>query len=120
MTLASLRAFALRLPQATVVRQWGGSWVFKVGGKLFLVVVADGDIPVAATFKPRPQDRAALSQREGLRLAPYLARAGWVQVDDMDSVASDELRPWILASYQAACLRVSKRERTALGLHTGP
>ena len=119
MTLSALRAYALSLPQASLVRQWGDAWVFKVGGKLFLVVSADGDIPVSATFKPTPAERKDLEGRDGLRPAPYLARAGWLMIDDLDSVSSRELCAWIRGSYEAACARLGRRRRAELGLGPG-
>ena len=42
MRLAALRTHALGLPHTTVVKQWGENLVFKVAGKMFLIVSLDG------------------------------------------------------------------------------
>ncbi len=51
MRLDSLRAFALEQPHATVVQQWSEHLVFKVAGKMFLIVALDGALAESSTFK---------------------------------------------------------------------
>ncbi|HIP79896.1 MAG TPA: MmcQ/YjbR family DNA-binding protein, partial [Kiloniellaceae bacterium] len=72
MTYEEFNAFCKALPATTYVVQWGGSHVWKVGGKVFAVGGwADG--APAYTFKTSPLSYEILQDQPGLRPAPYLA-----------------------------------------------
>ncbi|MEO7413216.1 MAG: MmcQ/YjbR family DNA-binding protein, partial [Opitutaceae bacterium] len=72
MRLASLRAFALDLPHATVVRQWGNNLVFKIAGKMFLLISLDAEVIEAVAFKCSPGEFKRLTDIDGIVPAPYL------------------------------------------------
>ena len=116
MTLAALKAFALSLPHATVVQQWGDVLVFKVGGKMFLLVSFEGSLPEAMSFRPDTGQFEELASTDGLKPAPYLARAGWIQVCDLDAVSPATLREWIRTSHAQIVGKLPKNKRKALGL----
>lgn len=116
MTLAGLRAFALGLPQATVIQQWGEVLVFKVGGKMFLLIPFEGSLSESMSFKPEEDRFEELAGTDGLRPAPYLARARWVQVEDMDAFSAATLQGWIRMSHRTVVAGLSKKKRAELGL----
>jgi predicted DNA-binding protein (MmcQ/YjbR family) len=116
MTLAALKAFSLRLPKASVVQQWGEVLVFKVAGKMFLLVPFEGDLALSASFKASADDFEALSQTDGFRPAPYLARAGWIQLEDMDAAPAARLQALVRTSYELVVAKVSAKKRSELGL----
>ena len=68
------------LPATTHVVQWGGSHVWKVGGKVF-AVGGLGAVETCFTFKVSDLAYEMLKQLPGLRPAPYLASRGlkWIQ-----------------------------------------
>ncbi len=116
MTLASIRASALRLPGASVIQQWGDMLVFKVGGKMFLVVAFADLLPESASFKAEPDEREELAETDGMRPAPYLARAGWIQVEDLDGVSASRLNELVRKSHALVVAGLSAKKRKELGL----
>jgi predicted DNA-binding protein (MmcQ/YjbR family) len=114
MRLPVLRAFALALPHTTVVRQWGEHLVFKVAGKMFLLIGLDGEVIETLSFKCSPEDLARLTDLDGIVPAPYLARASWVQVQDLGALRPVELEQQIRASYDLVWSRLPKKVRAEL------
>ena len=68
------------VPATTYVMQWGGSHVWKVGGKVFAIGGWDSGT-AAITFKVSDAAYEMLRDQPGLRPAPYLASRGmkWIQ-----------------------------------------
>lgn len=115
MRLHALRKFALSLPQATVTLQWGNNLVFKIAGKMFLILSLDGEIVEAAGFKCGPADFQRLTEIDGIVPAPYLARASWVQVQDLAALPAEELEALIRASYERVRAGLPRKIRDELG-----
>ncbi len=63
------------------VVQWGGSHVWKVGGKVFAIGGWEKSDGAAVTFKVSDLNFDVLSDEPGFRPAPYLASRGmkWIQ-----------------------------------------
>jgi predicted DNA-binding protein (MmcQ/YjbR family) len=114
MRLAALRTFALRLPQATVVRQWGNHLVFKVAGKMFLLIAVDEEVIETVAFKCSPGDFRRLAEIDGIIPAPYLARASWVQVQDLGALPMAELEQGIRSSYALVRATLPKKIQATL------
>ena len=79
MTLDEYNEFCRALPATTYVVQWGGSHVWKVGGKVFAIGGWEDD-EVRVTFKVSGISYEILKEQPGLRPAPYLASRGmtWI------------------------------------------
>ncbi len=109
MTLERLRELCLSLPGATEQIQWGADLVFKVGGKMFCVACTETrpDAP-ALSFKCGAERFAELVEREGVRPAPYLARAKWVALDRFDTLSVRELTPLIEQAYAHVLAKLPK------------
>lgn len=114
MRLHALRQFALSLPHTTVVKQWGENLVFKVGGKIFLIISIDGDLVEAVGFKCSAADFRRLTDLDGIIPAPYLARASWVQVEDLAALPAAELNRCIQQSYALVWAKLPKRLQASL------
>jgi predicted DNA-binding protein (MmcQ/YjbR family) len=114
MRLLALRAFALGLPHATVVQQWGNNLVFKVAGKMFLIIAIDGQVIETLSFKCSPAEFKRLSDVDGVIPAPYLARASWVQVQDLAALPTTELERRIRTSYDLVYSRLPQKIRIGL------
>jgi len=114
MRLAALRQFALSLPQTSVVKQWGECLVFKVVGKMFLVVVLDGEMIDGVVFKCTPEEFDALTELDGIVQAPYCAKRHWVRVDDLGALAAAELERRILRSYDLVVAKLPKKIQATL------
>ena len=63
-----IKSFALSLPQTAAVSQWGGL-VFKVAGKVFIILGLDGDLPDGISLKCTPEEFDSLVKRAGFGLA---------------------------------------------------
>lgn len=120
MTRAEFDAFCRDLPAATHVVQWGGASVWKVGGKIFEICSAwGGDAPADQprfSFKVSEIGFQLLPERPGIAKAPYLARAGWVQVQTADAMADPELREHIAASHKIVAAKLTRAIKASLGL----
>ena len=116
MTYEDYNAFCANMPAATYVMQWGGSHVWKVGGKVFCIGGGSDEAP-AYSFKASEIAFMVLPEREGFRPAPYLASRGlkWIQADGW-IVDGDELRDLIVASHRLVAEGLSRKARRELGL----
>jgi predicted DNA-binding protein (MmcQ/YjbR family) len=117
MTYEEYNAFCGGLPGATYVVQWGGSHVWKVGGKVFAIGGWHDDEP-SFTFKVSDIAFEMLKEQRGLRPAPYLASRGlkWIQHFAGPGLTDAELRDYIRQSHILVCQGLSKKSRRQLGL----
>ncbi len=116
MRLADLRAFALGLAHTTFVKQWGECLVFKVAGKMFLIIALDADLADAVVFKCMPDEFDALTEIDGVTQAPYCAKRMWVRVGDLAALPAAELKRRIQRSYDLVFAGLPKKTRSELGL----
>ena len=117
MLLDRLKSHALALPQTTVVAQWG-CLVFKVAGKIFLVLPLDGQLLEGVGFKVRPEEFDALTDIDGIGQAPYFAKRHWVKLSDPSALPEPELLRRIRDSYALVAAGLPKKTRQSLGLGT--
>lgn len=114
MRLAAIRSFALGLPHATVVKQWGENLVFKVAAKMFLIVSLDGEIAAGLIFKCTPGEFDALTEIDGIGQAPYCAKRHWVQMEDLGILPPAEIERLIRHSYDLVVAKMPKKMQAAL------
>lgn len=119
MTYEEFNAFCGALPATTHVVQWGGSHVWKVGGKVFAVGGWSSGAP-AISFKVSEVAFEMLKDRPGLRPAPYLASRGlkWIQHYAKPGLAEKDLKAYIGQSHQIVASGLSKKAQRALGLES--
>jgi predicted DNA-binding protein (MmcQ/YjbR family) len=117
MTYDEFNAFCRALPAITYVVQWGGSHVWKVGGKVFAIGGWRDDEP-SFTFKVSEISYEMLKAQPGLRPAPYLASRGlkWIQHFARPGLSDDELRDYVRQSHVIVSRGLSKKRRIELGL----
>lgn len=120
MTRPEFNAFCAGLPATTHVVQWGGSDVWKVGGKVFAICGWDviDDIP-GITFKTSEMGFEALRDAPGFRPAPYLASRGMKWIQRCGRADDDDVRSYLAASYDIVAAGLPKRTRLALALDVG-
>ena len=111
MTQAEVEAIALALPAATKVVQWGGSDVFKVGGKVFAIRGLSGGL----SFKVSPIGFEVLTYDGPARQAPYLAKGHWVLVD-LDALDPEDAAGWIATAHSLIAAKLTRKARAELGL----
>ena len=111
MTREEIEAFTMALPAVTQVVQWGGSDVYKVGGKVFAICGLSGGI----SFKVTPIGFVVLTEDGPGRQAPYCAEGHWVNVA-LDGAPDEDLRDWIRTAHSLIAAKLTKRARSELGL----
>ena len=114
MRLDQLRKFALALRQTAVVKQWGECLVFKVAGKMFLLIALDGELIDGVVFKCTPEEFDELTEIEGIAQAPYCAKRMWVRVSDLDALSAKELQARVRHSYDLVVAKLPKKIRATL------
>jgi predicted DNA-binding protein (MmcQ/YjbR family) len=113
MTNEELTGLAMRWPGVTTDIKWGADLVLSVGGKMFCARAADAPPDAPLSFKVAPERFLELTGRPGFAPAPCLARAGWVQASPR-SLAPDELRALLRASYELIRAKLPKKTQHAL------
>jgi predicted DNA-binding protein (MmcQ/YjbR family) len=118
MTYEEFNTFCRMLPATTYVMQWGGSHVWKVGGKVF-AIGGWQDQETSFTFKVSNIAYEMLKEQPGLRPAPYLASRGltWIQHFAKPGLSDGALRDHIRQSHLIVAQGLSKRKRIELGLN---
>lgn len=118
MTNREYNAFCKTLPATSHVVQWGGSHVWKVGGKVFAIGGWDDGEQPHITFKVSPIAYEMLKDRKGLRPAPYLASRGmkWIQHYGKPGLSEKDLKGYLKESHRIVALGLSKKKRRELGL----
>jgi predicted DNA-binding protein (MmcQ/YjbR family) len=113
MTPAAIEAHCLALPGATLVVQWGGTHVFKVGGKIFAMV---GGSVWGLSFKASEMAFELLPQEGVARPAPYLARAKWLELASPDALGEAEIRGYLTQAHALVAGKLTRKARRELGL----
>jgi predicted DNA-binding protein (MmcQ/YjbR family) len=109
-TREGIEAFALSLPAASKVVQWGASDVYKVGGKVFAICGDEG-----VSFKVTDIGFLALTEAGPARQAPYCAKGQWVNVP-LDGPADADLTDWLATAHSLIAAKLTRKARTELGL----
>ena len=92
--------------------QWGGEYVYKVGGRMFAVTR-----PGAGGFSLKVSEIAfeALTASGRAIPAPYLARAGWVRFADMANEDAEEIAALLSQAHALIAARLTRAKRRELG-----
>jgi predicted DNA-binding protein (MmcQ/YjbR family) len=111
--------FCGSLAATTHVVQWGGSDVWKVGGKVFAIGGWEKAGKPAFTFKTSELNFHFLSDQPGYRPAPYLASRGmkWIQQYDVPGTQDEELRYYLGESHRIVSLGLTRKKQKELGLN---
>jgi predicted DNA-binding protein (MmcQ/YjbR family) len=118
MALEWVRAHCLSQPHATEHIQWGADLVFKIGGKMFAIVVLE-PAKVCMSFKTSPEAFVELTERQGIIPAPYMARAQWVALETPDALTRPELARLIADSYRMVFEKLPKKTQVELNKRKG-
>jgi predicted DNA-binding protein (MmcQ/YjbR family) len=118
MNYRQYNTFCRTLPSTTYVVQWGGSHVWKVGGKVFAIGGWDDGAEAHITFKVSDIAYEMLKEQPGLRPAPYLASRGmkWIQRQTSQSMDDAALKDYLRESHRLVVLKLTREARRQLGL----
>ena len=115
MNVEDLQAICKKLPAVTEDIKWGNDLVFSVGGKMFCVAGLDQS-PTTASFKVTDEQFDAMSNREGFKPAPYVAKYKWVWLDDINRMSKKEWQHFVQQSYELVKAKLSTKMKKELGL----
>ena len=115
MDRAAFNRFCQGLTATIHVVQWGGSDVWKVGGKVF-AICGWNDGRDAFVFKASDIAFDVLRDQPGIRPAPYMASRGlkWLQHYDLPGLSDTDLQHHIVQSYRMVATGLSAKKRLAL------
>lgn len=121
MTYQEFNDFCQSLPATTYVVQWGGSHVWKVGGKVFAIGGWQKSDNLAFTFKASELNFNVLQDEPGYRPAPYLASRGmkWIQRYETLEHTDEQLKYYLAESHRIVSLGLTKKKQKELGLNQG-
>ena len=115
MRRAPFEAFVLGLPATTLVRQWRDDSVAKVGGRIFALLDKD---PGEIWLKVSDMAYSVMTELDGIRPAPYFARAGWVAISAESPLTEIELKAYLTRAHALVASRLSRKRQRELGLET--
>jgi predicted DNA-binding protein (MmcQ/YjbR family) len=120
MSLHRTRDFLLSLPRVEETLQWDNFvyWVFDkaVGGKMFAMLEPEPGGPHVGGFAV-PADRFPdLLEIEGIRPAPYLARAHWIVFEDWNIFTERDLQQHLRSAYDRVESKLPTRVQRLAGL----
>ncbi len=115
MTPIELEALCAHWPGVTIDVKWQHNLVFSVSGKMFCIIGLQAH-DQHLSFKVDDARFLELTDRHGVRPAPYLARLKWVTVDSPRSLPQSELDELIGEAYRTVAARLAKKTQRELGL----
>jgi predicted DNA-binding protein (MmcQ/YjbR family) len=112
--------FCGSLVATTYVTQWGGSHVWKVGGKVFAIGGWSENKQPAFVFKTSDVNFGFLKESDGYKPAPYFANRGmkWIQQFNSVKEKNEDLQYYLTESYRIVSQGLTKVKQKELGLHT--
>ncbi len=113
MDIEGIRRCCLAFPHSTENVQWGYDLCFKIDGKLFAVTPLE-PAPTKLSFKASAENFLDLCERPGIIPAPYMARAQWVALQELNAVPDSELRELLRDSYRMVFARLPKKRQIDL------
>jgi predicted DNA-binding protein (MmcQ/YjbR family) len=119
MRFDALYELCASLPHATLSVQWGDHDVFKVGGKIFAIVTQDIDVGFRLSIKASADEFDELCGEPGVRPAPYLARAQWVQIVADNGLGPERLRELVQRSHELVLEKLPAAQRRKLDASGG-
>lgn len=122
MTYEEFNEFCGAFSGTTYVMQWGGSHVWKVGGKVFAIGGWEKQSRSPAfTFKTSEQNFYFLGEHPDYRPAPYLASRGmkWIQHYRISPNERENLEYYLSESYRIVSLGLSKKKQRELRINQG-
>jgi predicted DNA-binding protein (MmcQ/YjbR family) len=114
MDITALREICTSFPEVTEDIKWENHLCFCVGGKMFVVLGMD-ESPVTASFKTSDENFEYLSNRPGMKPAPYLARYKWIFIDDISRMGKKEWEEYAGDAYKLIAGKLPKTKTKVRG-----
>jgi predicted DNA-binding protein (MmcQ/YjbR family) len=115
MNIEEIQSFCNSLPGVTEDVKWGHDLVFSITAKMFCVVALSGT-PTTASFKVPDEEFDEISNREGFKPAPYMARHKWVYIDDIGKIKKAEWKKFLRQSYDLVSQKLPAKTKKQFGI----
>ncbi|HEX4301169.1 MAG TPA: MmcQ/YjbR family DNA-binding protein [Rhizomicrobium sp.] len=121
MNYKDVECHCLALPGAERSEPWSDTTVFKIGGKMFAVIVhAAAHKPIGLWFKAGEASYDILIQIDGIGPCPYFWRAKWVEMDGLKPLKPNELKAYLTRAHALVAAKLSRKLRKSLGISPSP
>ena len=107
MDVEKIRSICLNLPAAHEGVKWDDHLCFMVAEKMFCITGFSNNSNVS--FKVSDEDFVALTEREGIIQAPYMARNKWMAVEKRNALRPDEWEHYLRQSYELIKSKLPKK-----------
>ena len=117
MNLATFDAACSSLANVTMVIQWRGAHVWKIGGKVFAVGWSrdqDDDAPCPFTIKVDDMASEFLRQETGVEIAPYFRSPNWLRFQPECKIHETDLAGYIARSRELIIGGLPKKRQADL------
>lgn len=115
MTIEDIQSICKKLAHTTEDIKWETHLCYSIGEKIFIITSPDTS-PVTASFKVSDENFIELSEREGFKPAPHLARYKWIYVDDISRLTKTEWTNYLNEAYQLVAGKLPAKQKKKLGL----
>jgi predicted DNA-binding protein (MmcQ/YjbR family) len=113
MDIEWLQKTCLSWPATEEEVKWENALCFMVARKIFCLISLDED---RISFKVPDELFEELSGTDGFIPAPYLARAKWVTLVQMEKISKKELAAYLQQSYDLIRAKLPKKVKAEFGL----
>ncbi len=113
MTKDEFHAAAMALPGAALDIKWGSDHCYCVFGKMFAAV---DETYSHLGFKASEIAFEALTSTGRAQPSKYLARAHWVNMDDLASLDAHEVADWLKTAHGLVAAKLTRKQRAEIGL----
>ena len=116
-----VRAICMAMPQVCETLNWGHHLVYwvgdrDIGGKMFAMTDVDGSGSGVLWFHAGAERFHELVELEGIRPAPYLAKAHWVMVERWDALRPREIEEGLKQAYALIFEKLPPRTKKVLAM----
>lgn len=116
MKLNAIKKYCASLPHATADVKWEIDHVYSIGGKMFALACENQYRGTVVCFKVDDHRFLELTDRSGFMPAPYLARAKWVELKNLDAISDAELKALLKRAYTIVGAKLTKKLQREFGL----
>lgn len=115
MTVEDIQSICKKLPHTTEDIKWETHVCYSIGGKVFIITNPDSS-PVTASFKVNDEDFVELSEKDGFKPAPYLAKYKWIYVDDIKRLSKKEWQNYLKSGYDLVAAKLPAKKKKQIGI----
>jgi predicted DNA-binding protein (MmcQ/YjbR family) len=115
MTLEAILEIGGQLPGTTSDIKWDHHVCLNVGGKMYLITTPDA-FPINASVKVSEERFEEFLAEPGVRVAPYLGRYKWIEIDDISRFTPSEWNTILKDAHRLIGAKLPTKKRKELGL----